>query len=167
MRAHLASTALFVLTVALFAGASLYSRMSSSSMRLLQAQRPHLPANPREIPVGYSPRALNKRISNSPEPDLCRLDDALASAKLDPLRILYTCSACHAQIHSALSAANGGGCVACGSPNVRPVSELSVSRTRDRSASRIFSPHEVGLTNFRSYFGRVVGFEGRVDGDCK
>lgn len=93
---------------------------------------------------------------------LAGLHDAFTGAPLNPAIGLSQCGNCKVYYHtesvSVLREENSGQCVACGVAAIVSLtdSQLAVSSGRD------YSPDLVTLSNFRSHFGRVITFEGRV-----
>jgi hypothetical protein len=93
--------------------------------------------------------------------DLKGLHDAFTGEALNEKRGLYQCGACkvfyHTESFDLIRAENGSRCVACQAAAIHPVG--AQARPTD---GRDYTPSLVTLGNFRSHFGQVVTFEGRV-----
>jgi hypothetical protein len=94
--------------------------------------------------------------------DLKGLHDAFTGAALNPALGLNQCTQCsvyyHSESVSVLREENGSRCVACGSTSITAL----ISGQAAHSRGRDYNPDLVTLRNYRSHFGRVITFEGKV-----
>jgi hypothetical protein len=153
------------------------SNPRSGSQTSSQARTPSQPPPSQPPPKDvYRPRSTGGRSSgivfksDSPgaqastpsEADLKGLHDAFTGAPLNIALGLHQCTRCkvyyHAESVSVIREENRAQCVACGTASIVALSTEQATKSRGRD----YAPDIVTLANYRSHFGRVVTFEGKV-----
>ena len=108
----------------------------------------------------FKPDSQRRRAG--PPPELSGLHDAFTGAPLDPGRGLFRCRRCsvlyHAESMDVVLKENGGACVACGAAEIEAVARPA----RGTASGRDHALQIVTLSNYRSFVGQVIVFEGRV-----